>query len=63
MKHIICCLAAFILMLPPAIIGCITYIISAVWEFKFGYNQFLKGSQWLDVQYNYGKLIENLLER
>ena len=62
MKYIICYTAAFILFIPPAIIGCITYIISAIWKFKFGLREFQKGSHWLHERYNYGKLIDNLLE-
>jgi len=56
MKYIICYFAAFILFIPPIIMGCIT------WIWKPNRAGFLKGSQYLDNKYNYGKLIDNLLE-
>lgn len=61
MKILLCSLAFVLLCIPPSILGCITYIFTAIWEFKFNSKQFLKGSQWLDKKFNYGKPIEKLL--
>lgn len=48
-------LLAFILMIPAFLLGCIT------WIWKPTKQGFLNGSRWLDVRFNYGKLIDNLL--
>ena len=63
MKHVICYLAVFILMIPAFILGCISYVFNAIWYFRFGLKEFQKGSQWLHEKYNYGRLLDNLLER
>lgn len=56
MKYVILYLAISILLIPPIIIGCITWLWNPT---KKG---FLIGSQWLDERYNYGTWINNLIE-
>ncbi len=48
-------LLAFLLMIPAFILGCIT------WVWNPCRKGFYTGSRWLDERFNYGKLIENLL--
>lgn len=57
MKYIICYTLAFILMIPAIFLGCLT------WLWKPNKRGFLNGSQWLDEQFNYGKFIDNLLDK
>jgi len=57
MKYIFLYLATFILLIPPVIMGCITFLWNPS---KRG---FLNGSQWLDVKFNYGHLIDNLMNK
>jgi hypothetical protein len=56
MKFVICYLAAFVLILAAMIVGVITYVWTPT---KKGFKQ---GPQWLNRKFNYGKMIDNLLE-
>ena len=56
MKYIIIYTAVFILLIPAVIVGVITFIWNPT---KNGFKQ---GPRWLDKKFNYGKLIDNLLE-
>lgn len=56
MKYVITYTAVFILLVPAFILGLITFIWNPT---KSG---FKKGPRWLDRRFNYGKMIDNLLE-
>jgi hypothetical protein len=56
MKYVICYSAFIILLIPAVIVGVITFIWTPTIK---GFKQ---GPQWLDRQFNYGKMLENLLE-
>lgn len=57
MKYIFLYLATFILLIPPVIMGCITFLWNPS---KRGFH---KGSSWLDQQFNYGNLIDYLINK
>ena len=56
MKYVLIYLALFIVCLPPVILGCFT------WLWKTNRTSFFKGSHWLDMKFNYGNIIEKLVE-
>jgi hypothetical protein len=56
MKYILIYLALFILFFPPVILGCFT------WIWKPTKQGFFRGSRWLDMKFNYGNIIEKLVE-
>lgn len=63
MKYIFLYLSTFILLIPPVIMGCGTWLWQLVWSLKFNARGFHIGSQWLDEKFNYGHLIDNLINK
>lgn len=57
MKYILLYIIIFILLIPPVIMGGISFLWNPC---KRG---FRNGSSWLDVKFNYGNLIDNLINK
>ena len=62
MKYVICYFVAFVLIIPPFLIG----ILYLIWNMSFSGRQnkiwFNKGGNLLHDKFRYGCMIDNLLE-
>ena len=56
MKYVILWTAVIILCIPPMVLGCIN------WLWQPNKKGFTKGAQWLDDQFDYGDLVDNLVD-